>query len=137
MKQRLVLNFPAEAVEEPITYNLIKAYDVVINILNADVSHGKEGRLLIEMSGPKSKMDEALVYLESKRIIITPVVKSIHFNQDFCIHCGACSSVCYPGALNMNPTTRKLEFDPEHCIACELCIKACPLLLFDVNFGLN
>ena len=137
MKQRLVLNFPADTVEEPITYNLIKEYDVVINILNADVSHGKEGKLLIEMSGPKSNIDEALVYLESKNILITPVIKTIQFNQDFCIHCGACSSVCYPGALNMNRSTRKLEFDPEHCIACELCIKACPLLLFEVNFGLN
>jgi len=137
MKQRLVLNFPAETVEEPITYNLIKEYDVVVNILNADVSHGKEGRLLIEMSGPKNNMDEALVYLESRNIEVSPVVKSVRFSQDFCIHCGACSSVCYPGALIMNPDTRKLEFDPEHCIACELCIKACPLQLFDVNFGLN
>ena len=42
--------------------------------------------------------------------------KLCHFSQDFCIHCGACSSVCYPGALVMNPDTRKLEFDPEQDI---------------------
>ena len=137
MKQRLVLNFPAETVDEPITYNLIKQYDVVINILNADVSHGKEGKLLIEMSGSKSRIDKALMYLESRHIMITPVVKTIQFNQDFCIHCGACSSVCYSGALMINGKSRKIEFFPEKCIACELCIKACPLLLFELDFGLN
>lgn len=137
MKQRLVLNFPAETVGEPITYNLIREYDVIINILNADVSHGKEGRLLIEMSGPKENLDEAHVYLESKNIVISPVVKTIQFNSNSCIHCGSCSSVCYPGALIMDPGTRRLEFDPEQCIACELCIKACPLALFELNFGLN
>jgi ferredoxin len=110
---------------------------VVINILNADVSHGKEGRLLIEMSGKKGNIDEALVYLESKEILISPVVKTIHFKIDRCIHCGACSSVCYPGALTMKYQVGRLEFNPEKCIACELCIKACPLQLFELNFGVN
>ena len=135
MKQRLVLNFPAETVDEPITYNLIKEHNVIVNILNADVSHGREGKLLIEMSGSKPNLDEALVYLESRNIEVNPVIKTIQFNKDFCIHCGACSSVCYPGALTIDSDTRKLEFAPENCIACELCIKACPLQLFELNFG--
>jgi len=135
MKQRLVLNFSAETVGEPITYNLIKKYDVVINILNADVSHGREGKLLIEVSGPKKNMDKALDYLESRNIVICPVVKTIQFNRDFCIHCGACSSVCYSGAIVISEKSRMIEFTPENCIACELCIKACPLQLFELDFG--
>ncbi len=47
----MVLRFPADTVNEPITYILIKEYDVQVNILNADITHGKEGNLLIEMSG--------------------------------------------------------------------------------------
>ncbi len=46
IKKRLVLRFPAERVNDPITYVLIKEYDVSINILNADITHGKEGNLL-------------------------------------------------------------------------------------------
>jgi len=136
-KQRLVLTFPAEATNEPITYNLIKEYDVMINILNADVTHGREGNLLIEMSGKEANVNEALVYLESKQIQISPVVKTILFSESQCIHCGACSSVCFSGALEMDPVTRELVFAPERCIACELCIKACPLQLFELNFGVN
>jgi ferredoxin len=136
-KKRMVLRFPAETVNEPITYVLIKEYDVQVNILNADITHGKEGNLLIEMSGQPSNVDEALVYLESKHVEISPVVKTILFNEALCIHCGACSSVCFPGALNMDHRSARLHFLPEKCVACELCIKACPLNLFELNFGVN
>ena len=133
----MVLRFPAETVNEPITYILIKEYDVQVNILNADITHGKEGNLLIEMSGGEEHVDEALVYLENKHVEISPVVKTILFNEPLCIHCGACSSVCFPGALTMDESSRKLQFKPDQCVACELCIKACPLQLFELNFGVN
>ena len=133
----MVLRFPADTVNEPITYTLIKEYDVLINILNADITHGKEGNLLIEMIGNKENVGRAMDYLQDKQVEISPVVKTILFNESACIHCGACSSVCFPGALNMDPESRKLLFFPEKCVACELCIKACPLQLFQLNFGVN
>jgi ferredoxin len=133
----MVLRFPADTVNEPITYTLIKEYDVLINILNADITHGKEGNLLIEMAGQEENINEAVVYLEDKEVEISPVVKTILFNETDCIHCGACSSVCFPGALNMDTVSRKLQFSPEKCVACELCIRACPLQLFELNFGVN
>jgi ferredoxin len=136
-KKRMVLRFPADTVNEPITYTLIKEYDVLINILNADITHGKEGNLLIEMAGQEENVNEAVVYLENKQVEISPVVKTILFNESACIHCGACSSVCFPGALDMDTDTRKLQFSPEKCVACELCIRACPLQLFELNFGVN
>ena len=136
-KKRMVLRFPAGTVNEPITYNLIKDYDVLVNILNADITHGKEGHLLIEMIGESEKVDGAMVYLESKEVEISPVVKTILFNESACIHCGACSSVCFPGALEMDLSTRRLQFLPDKCVACELCIQACPLQLFELNFGVN
>jgi len=136
-KQRMVLRFPAESVDEPITYILIKEHDVMINILNADISHGKEGNLLVELSGEKESVGGAMEYLKSKQVEISPVVKTILFNEAECIQCGACVSVCFPGALDMDQDSRELEFLPEKCVACELCIKACPLQLFELNFGVN
>jgi len=136
-KRRLVLRFPADRIEEPITYNLVKEYDIIINILNADITHGKEGNLLLEMKGVKENLDEALVYLESIEVEYSPVVKNILFNSELCIHCGACSSVCFSDALNIDKLDRRLIFTPENCIACELCIKACPLQLFELNFGVH
>lgn len=135
VKRRLVLRFPAYRIEEPITYNLIKQYDILINILNADISHGKEGSLLVELKGEKHMMDEAIHYLESFNIEHSPVRKTISYNEELCVHCGACTSVCFHGALEMKKHDRSLKFKPELCIACELCIKACPLGLFELNFG--
>ena len=109
----------------------------MINILNADISHGKEGNLLIELSGEKDSVVGAMEYLKSKQVEISPVVKTILFKQAECIHCGACASVCFPGALDMDQDSRELDFLPEKCVACELCIKACPLQLFELNFGVN
>lgn len=136
-KKRLVLSFPADSVNEPTTYILIKEYDVKINILNADITHGKEGKLLIEMSGLADRVEEAMTYLGSREVSVSPVVKTILFNENDCIHCGACASVCFPGALTMKESNRKLKFSPDRCVACELCIKACPLQLFELNFGTN
>ena len=137
VKKRLVLRFPAESINEPITYVLIREYDVKINILNADITHGKEGNLLIEISGEAGRIDDAIAYLESKKVRPSPVVKTILFNEAECVHCGACVSVCFPGALTMKESNRKLKFSPDRCVACELCIKACPLQLFELNFGVN
>jgi len=135
VKKRMVLRFPAECVNEPITYRLIKDYDIQVNILNADVTHGKEGELLVELRGEASLMEAAQTYLAEQKVEVTPAVKTILFNDELCIHCGACASVCFPGALHLKEGSRKLKFSPEKCVACELCIKACPLGLFELNFG--
>jgi len=137
VKKRLALRFPVETVNEPITYNLIKHYDIEVNILNADISHGREGNLLVEIRGEGQYVDRAMAYLEEKKVQISPAVKTIQFHQEACIHCGACTAVCFSDALVMDAQSRKLEFFPERCVACEHCIKACPLGLFKLNFGLN
>ncbi|MFW6381254.1 MAG: NIL domain-containing protein, partial [Bacillota bacterium] len=49
MKKRVVLDFPSGIVEKPITYHLIKKYDIVINILQARIFPEEEGRLIIEL----------------------------------------------------------------------------------------
>ena len=135
MKKRMVLSFPATKVDEPITYHLIKEYDILVNILNADITPGKEGKLLVELKAPKLNIDKAIEYFERMNIQYNPVMKSILLNQEKCIHCGSCSAVCFADALTMDKKTRELIFKPEKCIACELCITACPLQLFELNFS--
>jgi ferredoxin len=134
MKKRMILSFPVNKIDEPLTYRLIKDYDVIINILNADITPGRQGKLLIEMQAPREKIDKAVSYIEHLNIDCSPVQKSICLNQENCVHCGSCSAVCFSDALSMDKITRELIFRPEKCIACELCIQACPLQLFDLSF---
>ena len=43
--------FPAGNVTKPVTYHLVKDYDLIINILHADISLNKVGKLTVDITG--------------------------------------------------------------------------------------
>jgi len=133
--RRFVLTFPPEATGEPITYNLIRKYDIMVNIVKADVSPGKIGHLVMEMTAPAKVLKEGMAYMQQQNVECVPIDRTITYREDLCIHCGACSAVCFAGALTMNRKTAELSFEPEKCVVCELCLTACPLKLFSIDLG--
>ncbi len=133
--KRFVLTFPPAATGEPITYNLVKKYDIMVNIVRADVSPGKIGHLVMEMTAPEATLREGMDYIRQNNVECEPIDKKIHYKEELCIHCGACSAVCFAGALTMQHQTAELSFDPEKCVVCELCLKSCPLNLFSIDIG--
>src|SRR5512136_1187175 len=133
--KRFVLTFPTDATGEPITYNLIKKYDIMVNIVRADVSPGKIGHLVMEMTAPAKVLKEGMEYIRQQKVECEPIDKKITCREDLCIHCGACSAVCFAGALTMGRHTAELSFEPEKCVVCELCLTACPLKLFSIDLG--
>jgi L-aspartate semialdehyde sulfurtransferase ferredoxin len=134
MKQKYVLSFPSIAIEEPVTYNLVKKFDIKINILRAEITAGEEGNLLIDMESDELNLKKGITYLTEQNIKVEPFVKQISFKQELCVHCGGCTSVCFAGALFMDKITWELQFKGSKCVACGLCIKACPLNLFTLQF---
>lgn len=132
-KERVMLYFSAESYEKPITYSLIHDYDIKINILKAEVTPGKEGHLLIDMEGAAENVTQAIAYLKNENVEIVPLNKQITVDNDQCIHCGACTAVCFSQAMNMNRETWQVEFYPDKCIVCGLCISACPLQIISGN----
>ncbi len=135
MKKRYILNFPLKSVNDPVTYVLIKEYDIRINILKAAITPEKGGELLVELEADEDSISKGLAYLAGVGVNSEAVDKKISCKTDSCIHCGACTAVCFPGALTMDHSTWKMQFDPEKCVACEMCLKACPLKLFEIKFG--
>lgn len=133
-RARVILSFPPEVVETPLTYRLITEYGFKVNILRASVIAGKAGRLLIEIEAPDEKFELGLRFIEEHGIAIRPLAKGISVNLEECTSCGSCTSVCSPGSLALNPTDFRLEFNPETCVACELCVPACPMKLIRVSF---
>lgn len=47
------------------------------------------------------------------------------WQQQKCVHCGACAGICPSGAFSINSDTSEVEFDISKCILCELCIEVC------------
>ncbi len=135
MKKRYILTFPSETTNEPITYVLVKQYDIKINIIKANINSGEEGTLLLEMDSFEENISKAKKYLEENNISCQSLEKQIHFQSEECMHCGSCTAVCFANALTLDPETKKINFDTEKCIVCELCINACPLQLFESHFS--
>lgn len=131
--RRFVLTFPPATTGEPITYNLIRKFDIRVNIVKADITPGKVGHLVMEMTGPAKMLKEGMAYIKEHNVDCVPIEKKISYNEELCIHCGACTSVCFAGALTIQHSTGELSFDPEKCIVCELCLKSCPLKLFSID----
>jgi len=132
-KIKLILYFPPEKTDKPFTYYLVKDYDVIFNILQAEVQPGKRGRLTIGLEGTEENIQRALEFTKEYGIEYRPFNKNIVRNQGECVDCGACTAVCPSGALYMDTETWKLNFDEKKCLVCELCIRACPAKAIDIN----
>lgn len=126
--ERVTLIFSAERYGIPITYHLVKDFDLRINILKAEITPGEEGYLLLDLEGSEENLENALQFLRKENIKVRTANKQIVLDKDACVHCGACTAVCFSQAMVMNPTTWEVEFHSEKCIVCGLCIDACPTL---------
>ncbi len=126
-KKRLVLTFPENIVTKPITYQLVKKYDLKFNILRAEITADIEGKILLEIEGTKEKVDEGIRFLENEGITIQDAAKDILIDKEACINCGVCPSLCITNALEMDPVSYKLNFYKDKCILCGFCQNSCPV----------
>lgn len=134
-KTRVVLSFPPSNVEEPITYRLIKDYDLVVNILRASIDPGKQGRMVVELSGEESQLSLAFNYLEKLGVSIEPLSQEIQHLEERCTGCTACVPICPTGALDVNRETWKVSYDPEKCVVCFSCVDVCIYKAVEVNLA--
>ncbi|MGI6562274.1 MAG: 4Fe-4S binding protein [Clostridia bacterium] len=132
-KIKITFEFPPNSIKQPLTYRLIKDFDLMLNILSADVSLNRTGRLTMDMQGEEDMLEAALDWVKKQGISFKIFEKEVIWNEDKCIHCGACTAVCPSGALSLDNETWKLTFDREKCLICELCIQTCPLGVMGLN----
>ena len=117
-KKRYVLKFPAQSGDMPLSYHLVKDFDIRINILRAEVWPGKTGSLVLELEGTSENLKNGIAYLKENQVTCEPLNKKITWNEKRCISCGNCTAVCFAGALQMDPVNWELQFDSEKCIVC-------------------
>jgi len=126
-KRKLVLSFPEKIVTRPITYKLVKEFDLEFSILRAEITPDVEGKMLIELGGDDDQIGKAIKYLENAGVTIQEAAKDIIIDKDSCVDCGECTSVCITQALKLDSKTGKLIFNKDKCILCELCLDCCPV----------
>jgi len=116
------LKFSPSIVNRTIISDLIKNYDVTFNILRADITP-KGGKMLIEISGKQSQ--KAIEFLETEGIHLSPIKKVVKKDDEKCIDCGACISLCPVKAISAADDWT-VEVDDQLCIGCGFCPSSCP-----------
>jgi len=125
--KRLVLSFPENIVTKPITYKLVKDFDIEFNILRAEITADMEGKILIELKGKKDDLKSGMDYLTKEGVSIQEATTDILLDKEKCVDCGVCVSLCITNALFLDKKSRKLEFDRDKCILCGFCQNCCPV----------
>lgn len=135
MIKKLVLSFPVDATDRSLMYDLVKLYDIRINILKAEIEAGKSGKLLVELEAEDLLLEKGISYLTDSGVLVSPLASKVSYDESLCINCGNCASACFSHALTIGAPDWKLRFNPEKCIVCKLCLKSCPLKLFRIEFS--
>ncbi len=122
---KIGLSFTPENTDKPIITSLVRM-GLSCNILKASITQGKQGKMLMEMSGEEDDLDKGIEFLKEHDVTVKLYTENLIHYEEQCVHCGACTAVCPSKALTMNQNTWELEFDMEECLMCGHCVRACP-----------
>jgi len=129
--KKIVLRFGPDISEEPIIYRLVKDYDLLINIVKANVNPQKEGTMVLDLTG--DQIEGGMNYLREKGVQVQALSQEIVRDEDRCTMCGACTAICPTGALFMERPAMEVYFDGDKCVVCQLCLKICPVRAMEVR----
>ena len=71
-KQRVMLTFPEELLREPIIHNLGQQFNLVTNILRADVTEDR-GWVVLELDGKDEEIETGTAWVISKGVRVEPI----------------------------------------------------------------
>ncbi|MEG3070848.1 MAG: 4Fe-4S binding protein [Peptococcaceae bacterium] len=131
-RKKIILRFGKDIADRPIIYRLVKDYDLIINILKANVDQNKEGVMVLELTG--DNCDPGLEYLKEQGVTVQPLAEEVFRNEEKCTSCGACTDICPSGALYIERPSMEVKFNSDNCIVCQICLKVCPVKAMEVRF---
>jgi len=70
------LDFPARLVHKAILYELVRRFDLVPNIIRANVTQ-EFGYVQLELKGRADAMEKALAYLKKTGVGVAPIEKDV------------------------------------------------------------
>ena len=125
--KKVYLYFPKSETDKPIVYQLIKEYNLVVNIYRAKVTPEEEGYLSLEITGTEKDVERAFAYLNEFDVKIHSGNIGLLWDAERCTHCGNCIVHCPTGALNyIDRASRTVGFNEDKCVECLACIANCP-----------
>lgn len=71
-RQRVKFTFPPDLINQPVTYNMGKQFQVVTNIRRANVTRDR-GWLILEISGDSDEIERALAWAKGQGVRVDPI----------------------------------------------------------------
>ena len=119
---KIKISIPTERIQNPIISESIVETGILINIMVANID-STYGELIADVSD--YRFDRIKRALESRGAIVSILDRPIHRDDEECVECGACISVC-PTIVYTFDETWNVHVDEKKCIQCGMCIKMCP-----------
>ncbi len=118
---KLMLHVAPGIVRQPLIASVILETSTLVNIERASID-AVSGEIVLEVSPDKCKeVKEAFERRGVKVVLLEiPVIR----DEDECVHCGACVSVCPTGTFRFEDW--KVVADSGKCIQCGACVTGCP-----------
>ena len=120
---KLLLRFDPRITNEPIIAGTVKKTGVLINILRASVEQ-KGGEMLVEV--PEESVELVVKTFKDFGVEVSKLEKPIIRDEELCIHCGACISLCPTNVFRFNEN-HEVIIEERLCLHCGICVKACPV----------
>ncbi len=118
---KLMLHVAPGIVRKPIVSSVILETKSLINIERAKVD-AVSGEIVIDVDPEKCSMVKAAFEEKGVRVVLlgNPIIK----DENECIHCGACISICPTGTFHFEGS--EVVADAGKCVQCGTCVTACP-----------
>jgi len=119
---KLLVNYSKGKGRKPIIAQVVRDTGVLINVERA-VIDSSEGEALIDVPDDQCQLvRNSMISLGAQ---VRMLEHGIQFNEQECVDCGACISICPNEVFSFSPEW-KLTLAEERCVLCGKCIDACP-----------
>lgn len=125
MEKKFKIEFEDTNVQYPMTYLLMKDFNLIPNILKAEIAGDGSGIMIVTLTGKEEDMNAAITKIESMGFHSSELGNHIHRDKDRCFSCGACVSVCPTRSFSHDPETYEVHLNIDTCIACGSCVDSC------------
>lgn len=119
---KIKVNFPEKCVKSPMLSEIILKTGILVSIVSSHVD-SKGGEMILEILD--SNYELLKESFETRGAFVSTFNAFICKNEDECVDCGACISVC-PSHVFGYSEDWSLTMDMQKCVRCALCIDMCP-----------
>ncbi len=129
MNRKFAISYPIRSSSKPIAYHLVKDFNLVVNIIQANIDQERAtGAMVLEVSGKEGDIHSAIDFLKIQQISVHEFEKKVTFSQDRCMNCALCVGGCPSGALSVERgSSWQVSYQIDQCIACGFCVGLCPV----------